>query len=54
MNEGTLDAVLCQYMLTEHGRFPHEVINLSRREKMIVFEILKKHGKELDKIRNKK
>jgi len=40
-------------MLTEHGRFPHEVVNLSKREKLIIYEILKKHSKELEKIKKK-
>lgn len=40
-------------MLTEHGVFPHEVVDLPLREKLFMFELLKKADKELEKLRKK-
>jgi hypothetical protein len=36
-------------MLTEHGVFPHEVVSLPLREKLVIKALLEKHGKEIKK-----
>lgn len=46
--------MLCQYMLCEHGRLPHEILNLSLREKLIMWEIIKKEAKERKEAARKK
>lgn len=45
---------LCKYMLTEHGVFPHEVLSLSLREKLVMKELLTRHSKELKRIKDGK
>ena len=41
-------------MLCEHGVFPHEVLNLPFREKLIMFELIKKDSKEKKKLMEKR
>ena len=41
-------------MLTEHGVFPHEVVNIDVREKLLMKALLDREAKERDKIRKKR
>jgi hypothetical protein len=40
-------------MLCEHGVFPHKVLALNLREKLVMFEMIKKHGQEIQKAMEK-
>ena len=46
--------MLCRYMLTEHGVFPHEIINLDHREKLLMKALIDREAKEREKIKNKR
>jgi hypothetical protein len=39
-------------MLTEHGVFPHEVLDLPLREKLVMHELIKRQSKENERIRH--
>lgn len=41
-------------MLCEHGVFPHDVINIDIREKLIIKALLDREAKEREKIRKKR
>jgi len=41
-------------MLTEHGVFPHDVINIDIREKMLIKAILEREVKEREKLKKKR
>ena len=45
---------MCRYMLTEHGVFPHDVINIDLREKLLMKALLERESKERDKIKKKR
>lgn len=40
-------------MLSEHGVFPHEVVNLSLREKLLMKALLDRDAKEKKKLMKK-
>ena len=42
-----------QRMLCDHGVFPHVILNLSLKERILMCELLKKESKELDKLSGK-
>jgi hypothetical protein len=43
----TLDSKLCQYMLCQHGVYPTDVLNRSLKEKLLMWELIKKEAKEV-------
>ena len=38
-------------MLTEHGVFPHDVVNIDMREKLLMRALIKREAKERKKIK---
>lgn len=41
-----MDVQLCQRLLCDHGRFPHEVLSLPLKEKMLMHQLYAKELKE--------
>ena len=41
-----MDVQLCQRLLCDHGRFPHEVLSLPLKEKMLMHQVYAKEAKE--------
>ena len=41
-----MESRLCQYMLANHGILPSAVLKIPRREKFLMWELLKKEMKE--------
>lgn len=46
-----MDVQLMQRMLCDHGIFPHEVMNLPLRERLLMSALITKESKELDTMR---
>ena len=49
--ENTVDVQLMQRMLCDHGIFPHEVMNLPLRERLLMSALITKESKELEAMR---
>ena len=49
-----MDTRLCQYMLCSHGGLPSVTINIPLKEKLLMWELIKKESREIKKQTKKK
>ncbi len=54
MAGNSLNVQLCQRLLCDHGRFPHEVLNLPLKEKLLMQNLYEKELKEHEEAKNRR